>query len=97
MSGYKRNGSPYWYYSYTINDQRIEGSTKTTSKTLARQIASTLKADFLRNQNEIKVVKKYPIETLVNKFLEWSKSHRKGHEILKGVQEEFSLVSGGCD
>ncbi len=41
MSGYKRNSSPYWYYSYTINDQRMEGSTKTTSKTLARQIAST--------------------------------------------------------
>jgi site-specific recombinase XerD len=85
MSVYKRNGSPYWYFSYTINGQRIEGSTKTTSKTEAKKFAEATKTDFLRGQHEIKVVKKNQFESLVNKFLEWSKSHRKSSSYKRDV------------
>ena len=79
MSIYRHHGSPYWYYSYTINGQRIEGSTRTTSKTLARQIAATRKADFLRRGNEVKVMKRTPFRALADEFLKWSNTHKRSY------------------
>ncbi len=79
MSVYRRAGSPYWYFSYTIHGKKVEGSTRTKNKTLAKQIAATRKADFLREKSEIKAAKRMPFNALADEFLEWSKANKRSY------------------
>lgn len=79
MGVYKRNGSPYWYYSFMVHDRRVSGSTKTQNKTLARQIAEAKKTDLLRGDAGLKVVRKMTLDALAKEFLEWSKSHKRSY------------------
>ncbi len=79
MGVYLRNGSPYWYYSFTVHGRRYSGSTQTESKTLARQIADTKKTDLLRDQVALKIVKRMTLDELAKEFLEWSKSHKRSY------------------
>jgi hypothetical protein len=76
---YLRNGSPYWYYSFTVHGRRFSGTTKTESKSLARQIAEAKKTDLLRDQVGLKIVKRMTLDDLAKEFLEWSKSHKRSY------------------
>lgn len=48
MSLYQRKGSPYWYYSFTIDSVRFRGSTRETSKRDAKAVVDEIKADARR-------------------------------------------------
>ena len=80
MGIYKHPNSPYWYYSFTVNGKRITGSTKTTKKSLAKQIYETVKADYLRNRHGIQKKKTITLKRLTEQFLEWSKANKSSFD-----------------
>lgn len=80
MGIYRRHGSPYWYYSFTVHGRRISGSTKALNKTLARQIAEAKKIDLLRDQVNLKVKRRMPLQELASEFLDWSKAHKRSYK-----------------
>ena len=79
MGLYKHPNSSYWYYSFTVNGRRITGSSKTSNKTLARQIYEAKKVDCLRNGASLEIRKRITFLTVQEKFLEWSKLHKRSY------------------
>ena len=71
---YKHPNCPYFHYIFTVNGKRITGSTRTKSKTLAKQIAEAAKIDALRNHHAIETIKRISLKTLAENFLNWSAS-----------------------
>lgn len=51
MSVYRRKGSPYWQYDFTVAGLRFRGSTEAADKEQAKGIAAKLRADALTNQH----------------------------------------------
>ncbi|MCA9732110.1 site-specific integrase [candidate division KSB1 bacterium] len=76
MGLYKHPNSPYWYYLYSVNGKRITGSTRTTRKKLARQIAEAKKIDFLRRQSDLPTKQPLSLQELCDDFLAWSKANK---------------------
>ncbi len=48
MSDNVRLRGQYYYYDMMIDGVRYKGTTKTTDKSLAEKVASTIKSDILR-------------------------------------------------
>ena len=48
MSLYRREGSPFWWYDFTVNGLRFRGSTEEESKSKARGVESDKRADAKR-------------------------------------------------
>lgn len=48
MGLYRRPGSPWWWWSFTIDGHRVRGSTRTRDKSEARHIAETARAQLVR-------------------------------------------------
>ena len=53
MSNNIRLRGKYYYYDMIIDHVRYKGTTKTTDKKLAEQIASTIKSDILRQKHDL--------------------------------------------
>lgn len=79
MGLYKHPNSPYWYYSFSVNGQRITGSTRTTNKTIAKQIFETEKVDYLRGDKKLNSNNRITLFEVKNEFLEWSKLHKRSY------------------
>ena len=45
MGGYQRAGSPFWWYSFTVNGRRFRGSTGATGKQAARAVEAVARAE----------------------------------------------------
>ncbi len=80
MGLYKHPNSSYWYYSFTVNGRRVTGSSKTSNKTLARQIYEAKKVDCLRHGASLEICRGITFLTVQEKFLEWSKLHKRSYE-----------------
>lgn len=50
MSVYRRQGSPYWQYDFTVRGLRFRGSTEAADKEQAKGIAAKLRADALNQR-----------------------------------------------
>ena len=59
MSNNIRLRGKYYYYDMIIDHVRYKGTTKTTDKKLAEQIASTIKADILRQKHDLPTIVNY--------------------------------------
>lgn len=79
MGIFKQPGSPYWYYSFSIGGKRIRGTTNTASKTLAKEIFATKRADCVRKKHNIGISKQFSFEELKSEFLNWSKVNKKSY------------------
>lgn len=79
MGLYKHPNSPYWYYSFTVNGQRVTKSSRTTSKTLAKQLYQAEKVDCLRGEKKLTATNRTTLFDLGNEFLEWSKVHKRSY------------------
>ena len=79
MGIYKHPNSPYWYYTFTLEGKRFTESTRTSNKTLAREIYEARRVDFLRDQLGIQKKKRLPLSRLAKDFLEWSRAHKKSY------------------
>ncbi len=59
MSNNIRLRGKYYYYDIIIDGVKYKGTTKTTDKKLAEQIASTIKSDILRQKHDLPTVVNY--------------------------------------
>jgi hypothetical protein len=59
MSNNIRLRGKYYYYDIIIDGVRYKGTTKTTDKKLAEQIASTIKSDILRQKHDLPTTVNY--------------------------------------
>ena len=59
MSNNIRLRGKYYYYDMIIDGIRYKGTTKTTDKKLAEQIASTIKTDILRQKHDLPTLVNY--------------------------------------
>lgn len=50
MSLYRREGSPYWWYSFNLDGERFRGSTGKEGKREAREVENERKAEAKRNR-----------------------------------------------
>jgi integrase len=72
---FKKEGSKYWWYDFTIRGGRFRGSTKETNESRARKIAALKFAEACENSDPLP--KKAPTLRQVSKrFLEWVDSAR---------------------
>jgi hypothetical protein len=55
----KRKNSKYYYYDFMLDGIRYKGTTKTSDKNLAEKIASTIKADILRQKHDLPTIVNY--------------------------------------
>ena len=55
MSVYKKPNSPYYHYDFQIKGDRFYGSTGTTKKSEANDIAAAVRAEAVRQQH-------YPVQ-----------------------------------
>jgi integrase len=51
MSVYRRKGSPYWQYDFTVGGLRFRGSTEAADKEQAKGIAAKLRSDALNQKH----------------------------------------------
>ncbi|MHB1697511.1 MAG: tyrosine-type recombinase/integrase [bacterium] len=57
-SVYKKKDGNVWYYNISFNDKRYRGSTKTTDKKTAQQIANSIETDLARQQHGLTALNK---------------------------------------
>ncbi len=50
---YRKKNSSIWYYSASVNSKHFQGSTRTTDKRLAMEVAKAIEADIIRNIHNI--------------------------------------------
>src|SRR5579875_1961583 len=80
MSLYRPKGSAVWVYDFSFAGTRIRGSTKQTSKTLARQVYERRKQELrdgasgIRRQQKPELVSKALKDWVDSKQLHWSES-----------------------
>lgn len=75
MKLFKKEGSKYWWYDFTVRGERFRGSTKETNESRARKIAALKFAEACENSDPLP--KKAPTLRQVSKrFLEWVDSAR---------------------
>lgn len=75
MSLYKRNGSPYWWASFTVHGHRIQESTGTADRAEAQEYHDTLKARLWR-ELRLGERRSYTWEEAVIRYLEETQHKR---------------------
>ncbi len=66
---YRKKGGDVWYYCFTYKGKKYQGSTKTTDKISAKQIAEANQTDVARKKNDLLALKK----RVVNFTTGWEK------------------------
>lgn len=76
---FKRPDSQNWYYCFQVNGRLYRGSTRTSNKSLAREIMNTKKADMLRGKAGIKNNASVRFPQLAERYLDATKDEKRSH------------------
>jgi|GEM_PF-5833911 len=83
---YRRKGSPYWWYAFTMHGERFQGSTKETTKEGAQAYLEELKTDIRKNGPKART-KALPLAEYYNKeylpHIQRKKSWSRDHEAFR--------------
>ena len=71
---YRLKNSKNWYYSITYHGKRYQGSTKTTDKQSAKQIAESIQTDLARETYDLPALKN---KSIVNFTILWQEYIKK--------------------
>ncbi|MFA6449125.1 MAG: site-specific integrase [bacterium] len=88
---YKKNGSGYWYYSFSVKGTRYQGCTLTENRTLAKQIKEAKRADALRQESGFVKENNATLRELVQRYLEATKDEKRSH--LRDVQIADTMLA----
>jgi hypothetical protein len=93
MHIFRRKGSPYWWYGFSVRGCRFRGSTQTDDRTTADQIASKLRTDELLRVT----TGKRPSLTLDDALGQWwlqAGQHHRAHRRSEGIGKSLLRLLG---
>jgi integrase len=82
MSLYRREGSPYWQYDFTVNGVRLRGSTGETGKREALKVEDDHKQSARREQGARK--KEWTVQMWCEAYWDDHAQHRPSHPTILG-------------
>lgn len=82
MSLYRREGSPYWQFDFTINGERLRGSTGEKGKREALKVEDDHKQNARRRQGARK--KEWTVQMLCEAYWDDHAQHRPSHPTILG-------------